>query len=95
MANLLNVTDANFNAEVLQSDKPVLVDFGATWCGPCKQLAPIVEQLASEYAGETAMQYGIMSVPTLIFFRGGKVQEQLVGFTTKASLQEKINRVLA
>ena len=107
MANVLSVNDDNFAAEVLQADKPVLVDFGATWCGPCKQLAPIVEQLAGEYSGrlkvavidvedakETAMRYGVMSVPTLLFFRGGEVKEQVIGFTSKSSLQEKIDRVI-
>ena len=108
MANVLNVTDENFNTEVIESSTPVLVDFGAAWCGPCKQLAPIVEQLAGEYAGkvkviavdvdharETAMRYGIMSVPTLLFFQGGEVKEQVVGFASKASLQEKLNRIFS
>ena len=107
MANVLTVTDANFDAEVIGSDKPVLVDFGATWYGPCKQLAPIVEQIASEYAGrlkvaavdvdearDTAMKYGIMSVPTVMFFKAGKVADQFVGFRSKAGVQEVVNRVI-
>ena len=107
MANVLTLTDANFDAEVLSSTTPVLVDFGATWCGPCKQLAPIVEQIAVEYAGkikvaavdvdearETAMKYGIMSVPTVLLFKDGKVADQFVGFRSKAGVQEVVNRVI-
>jgi thioredoxin 1 len=108
MANVLTLTDANFKSEVLDSPTPVLVDFSATWCGPCKQLAPIVEQLATEYSGqlkvgavdvdqarETAMRYGIMSVPTIMLFRAGQVKDQVVGFATKAALKERIGRVMA
>ena len=107
MANVLDVNDANFDSEVLKSTTPVLVDFGATWCGPCKQLAPIVEQLAKDWEGklkvtvvdvdrapETAMKYGIMSVPTVIVFQGGQVKDQMIGFQTKAALETVIKRVL-
>ena len=107
MANVLDLTDATFEAEVLKSATPVLVDFGATWCGPCKQLAPIVEQIAQDWTGkikvgyvdvdkarETAMRYGIMSVPTVIIFKGGDVKDQAIGFQTKAALEERIKRVI-
>jgi thioredoxin 1 len=107
MANVQNLTDANFKSEVLDSSIPVLVDFSATWCGPCKQLAPVVEELAREYAGklkvvavdvdqarETAVQYGIMSVPTLMFFRGGQLKDQMMGAASKAALKERIAKVL-
>jgi len=107
MANVLNVTDENFEAEVLKSDQPVLVDFGATWCGPCKALAPIVEELAKERAGqlkvaaidvdkarETAVKYGIMSVPTLLFFRDGEVKNQVVGAPTKTKLEDLVGQFL-
>ena len=107
MANVLDLTDANFEAEVLKSTSPVLVDFGATWCGPCKQLAPIVEQLATDWAGkvkvayvdvdkarETAMRYGIMSVPTVMIFNGGEAKDQVIGFQTKAALEERLKRIL-
>ena len=107
MANVLDLTDANFEAEVLKSTSPVLVDFGATWCGPCKQLAPIVEQLAADWSGkvkvayvdvdkarETAMRYGIMSVPTVMIFNGGEAKDQVIGFQTKAALEERIKRII-
>ena len=101
------LTDANFEEEVLKATGPVLVDFWATWCGPCKMLAPVVEELASEYAGkvkvckldvdqgpETSTKYRISSVPTLILFHNGSVSEQWVGLQSKAALQEKLNALL-
>jgi thioredoxin 1 len=107
MAAVLELTDANFDAEVMSSTMPVLVDFGATWCGPCKQLAPIVEQIAKDYAGklkvaavdidqarDTAIKYGIMSVPTVILFKNGEVKDQVVGFQSKSALEGRITRVL-
>lgn len=107
MANVLDLTDATFEAEVLKSTTPVLVDFGATWCGPCKQLAPIVEQIATEWVGrvkvgyvdvdkaaETAMRYGIMSVPTVMIFNGGEAKDQVIGFQTKAALEERLKRIV-
>ena len=107
MANVLDLTDATFEAEVLKSTTPVLVDFGATWCGPCKQLAPIVEQIATEWSGkvkvayvdvdkasETAMRYGIMSVPTIMIFNGGEAKDQVIGFQTKAALEERLKRIV-
>ena len=99
----VEVTDANFQNEVLNSDKPVLIDFWAEWCGPCKMIAPMVEELAKEYDGklkvgkvdvdsnqQTSMQYGIRSIPTLLIFKGGKVVDQLVGAVPKKMLAEKV-----
>ncbi|MFA7286272.1 MAG: thioredoxin [Patescibacteria group bacterium] len=99
------VTDQNFDAEVLKSDVPVLVDFWAPWCGPCRVLGPIVEKLAVEFAGKpikiakmnvdenqaTAGGFGILSIPTLLFFKGGKVVEQLVGVQPEEVLRQKLN----
>lgn len=99
----ITIDDANFQAEVLNSDKPVLVDFWAIWCGPCKMIAPIVEEIAGEYDGKlkvtkmdvdanprTAMQFGIRSIPTLLIFKGGQVVEQIVGAVPKRHLVEKV-----
>ncbi len=101
-------TDDNFESEVDKSDLPVLVDFGATWCGPCRALEPIVEELAGEYEGKlkvgavdidqaraVATRFGIMSVPTLIFFKGGEVVEKVTGLQPKATLQQKIEAMIA
>lgn len=101
-------TDQNFKTEVLQSDLPVLVDLWAPWCGPCRVVGPVVEQLAEEYAGKlkvvklntednqlTAVQYGIMSIPTLAFFRDGKVVDAVIGAVQKRYLEEKIKHQLA
>ncbi len=105
--NLVEVTDTNFQTEVLKSDKPVLLDFWAEWCGPCKMIAPVVEELAKEYDGklkvgkvdvdsnqQTSMQYGIRSIPTLLIFKGGKVVDQLVGAVPKKMLAEKVAKHL-
>ncbi|HWT76924.1 MAG TPA: thioredoxin [Mobilitalea sp.] len=96
-------TDANFQKEALESDIPVLVDFYADWCGPCKMVAPIVAELADEYEGvfkigkinvdeepETAGKYRVMSIPTLIIFKGGKVVDTIVGAVPKKVLREKL-----
>jgi len=101
--SLFIFTDANFKKEVLESSLPVLVDFWATWCGPCKLISPIVEELAKEYAGRIKIgklnvdenpsvtsSYGIMSIPTLIFVKGGKVMEQASGAISKVDLKRKI-----
>lgn len=101
-------TDQNFETEVLQSNLPVLVDFWAPWCGPCRVVAPAVEQLAEEYAGKfkvvklntdenqvTAMQYGIMSIPTLAIFKEGKVVDAVIGAVQKRFLEAKLKEHLA
>ena len=103
----VEITDANFQNEVLKADLPVLVDFWATWCGPCKMIAPIVEELAAEMSGtikvgkvdvdhnqQVAMQFGIRSIPTLLIFKGGKVVEQIVGAVPKKALVDKLSKHL-
>ena len=107
MANALHLTDASFEQEVLKSDIPVVIDFWAAWCGPCRLIAPIVDELALEYAGKvkvckldvdnnqnTAMKYGIRSIPTIIFMKNGEVVDQLIGATSKQALTDKINSLL-
>ena len=110
MASLavVEVNDATFEQEVLQSDQPVLVDFWAAWCGPCKALSPIVDEVASEYSGKlkvmkmdvdantaTPMRYGIRGIPALLLFKGGKVAEQIVGYVPKDTIDKSIVKVLA
>ena len=105
---VLHVNDATFDREVLQSEQPVLVDFWAVWCGPCKAIAPIVEGIAQTYAGKlkvakvnvdenpaTPSRYSIRGIPTLLFFKGGKVADQIVGFVPQEAIEEKIQRLLA
>ena len=107
MAKPQPVTDADFDEEVLKSDLPVLVDFWADWCGPCKMVAPVVEELANDYDGRlkvmkvdvdsspiTASNYGIRSIPTLLIFKDGKPVQQVVGAVPKQMLQEKIDQVV-
>jgi thioredoxin 1 len=108
MANAAPVSDTTFKEEVLDSDVPVLVDFWASWCAPCKMIAPIVEELAGEYEGRvkvlkmdidanpaTPGSLGIMSIPTLMLFRGGKAEQRIVGYQPKSSLKSKVEAVLA
>ena len=101
--NIINVSDSNFESMVLQSDLPVLVDFWASWCAPCRAIAPIVEEMSNEYAGKvrvakmnvdenpaTPGKYGVSGIPTLILFKGGKVLDQLVGAVPKGQIKDLI-----
>jgi thioredoxin 1 len=106
-ADVMNIGDGEFSKEVLDSDKPVLVDFWATWCAPCRAIAPSVEALASEYKDRvkfakmniddnqnTPQQYGIRSIPTLLVFKGGQVVEQIVGAVPKSRIEDALKKAL-
>jgi len=103
----LAVNDSNFNQIVINSDKPVLVDFWATWCGPCRMVSPIVDDLATEYEGkavitkcdvdsssEVPLKYGIRNIPTILFFKNGELKDKIVGATTKSAIVAKINALM-
>jgi thioredoxin 1 len=106
--NILTLTTENFDQEVLKSPTPVLVDFWAEWCGPCKMVAPILDELATEYDGKVkigkvniddhqalATEYGIRAIPTLLLFKGGQVTDQIVGLRSKRDFKSKLDRVTA
>ena len=106
-SNLVHVNDKSFTSEVLKSDLPVLVDFWATWCGPCRSISPIVEELAREFLGKvkvtklnvdespaTPGQYGVRGIPTLILFKDGKILDQIVGAVPKARLKALMEKAL-
>jgi thioredoxin 1 len=103
----VEITDDNFENEVVKSDKPVLIDFWAVWCGPCKLIAPIVEELAGEYDGkikigkldvdsnqQTSIKFGVRSIPTLLLFKEGKLKETIIGAVPKKTIIDKLNTVL-
>ena len=107
-ADVKEIGDGDFRREVLESAQPVLVDFWATWCAPCRAIAPFVEELAAQYKGslkvakmniddnqDTPQQYGIRSIPTLLVFKGGKVVEQIVGAVPKAKLEAAVTKVIS
>ncbi len=106
-SSLTHVTDKNFDAEVLKAAIPVLVDFWATWCGPCRSISPLVEELANEFTGRvkvtkcnvdenpsTPSQYGVRGIPTIILFKDGKILDQIVGAVPKARLKSMIEKAL-
>ncbi|MCD6048821.1 MAG: Thioredoxin [Verrucomicrobia bacterium] len=106
-ANIVTLTEANFETEVLKSSTPVLVDFWAEWCGPCKMLGPTLDELSNEYVGKAkiaklnvddaqnlAAQYGVSSIPMLLFFKGGQIQNQMVGVKGKAVLKGELDKLV-
>lgn len=107
MGNLLQVTDDNFDKEIINSDVPAMVDFWAEWCGPCRMVGPVVEELANEYAGkikfakmdvdknkQTPARFGIRNIPTLIFFKDGEVTNTIIGAQPKTSIEQELKKLL-
>ncbi len=107
MSELLHVTDENFDEEIINSDIPVMVDFWAEWCGPCRMVGPVVEELAEEFEGkikvakmnvdesrQTPARFGIRNIPTLILFKGGEVVQTIIGAQPKSYLEEALNKLL-
>ena len=107
MSDVLLATEQTFDTEVMQAEQPVLVDFSATWCGPCKKLEPIVQEIAGDYDGRLkvvkvdvdqapsiAAKFGVMSVPTVLLFHGGAVKDQVVGLVSKQALADRVDKVI-
>ena len=107
MGDILEVSDANFESEIINSEIPSMVDFWAEWCGPCKKVGPVVEELAAEYEGkikiakmdvdsnrQTPAKFGIRNIPTLILFKGGEVVNTIVGAQSKSSIEEELKKLL-
>jgi thioredoxin 1 len=108
VSTILEVTDANFEQEVLKSSQPVMIDFWATWCGPCKALAPVVDEVAQSYNGKlkvvkidvdknaaTPNRYGVRGIPTLLFIKDGAVRDTLVGYVPKEAIEKKLSQLIS